>query len=125
MLTVNKTCDAYFTLPKFHSGRVIKWSFYIDESKTDHIYDIILDTDLLQTLGIGMKFNTKTIEWDEADIPMRYPDIKYQESYLMSSSKGKIVLEVSNRIKQILEAKYEKANLTNIVQPCTNLNESE
>ena len=54
---------------------------------------------------------------------MRHPDTTVEEINTYSNeAESKAVTEASNRITHILDAKYEKANLDEYVNQCTNLN---
>jgi hypothetical protein len=86
-------------------------------------YDMIIGNDLLQTLKIDLKYSTSTIEWDGAEIPMRSRDATIANSFCISDTP--CLEEAAERIKQILDAKYEPANLDEITASCTHLTNEE
>ena len=86
-------------------------------------YDIIIGNDLLECLKFDIKYSTATIEWDGAEIPMRSRDSTIEDSYLITDSPS--LQEAADRIKSILDAKYEPANLDEIAQSCSHLTQVE
>ena len=86
-------------------------------------YDMIIGTDLLEYLQINIKYSNSSIEWDTAEIPMRSRDATIEEAFHIQDTP--CLEEASERIKQILDAKYEPANLDEITAECTNLNTEE
>jgi hypothetical protein len=86
-------------------------------------YDMIIGNDLLEYLKFDIKYSTATIEWDGAEIPMRSRDSTIEDSYLINDSP--CLQEAAERIKKILDAKYEPANLDEIVESCSHLTQIE
>jgi hypothetical protein len=73
---------------------------------------MILGCDLMTNLGIHIHFSTKSATWDGVKIPMKDCEATFEESFHV----GNIVAmeEEATRIREILEAKYEKADLREI-----------
>jgi hypothetical protein len=86
-------------------------------------YDMIIGNDLLECLKFDIKYSTATIKWDGAEIPMQSRDATIEDSYLISDTP--CLQEAVERIKQILNAKYEPANLNEITEACTHLSQDE
>jgi hypothetical protein len=86
-------------------------------------YDMIIGNDLLEHLKIDIKYSTLTVDWDGLDIPMQSRDATPKESYIINNTL--CVKDASKRIKEILDAKYEPANLEEITQNCTNFNDEQ
>ena len=86
-------------------------------------YDMIIGNELLEHLKINLKYSTSTIKWDGTDIPMKSRDATLEDSYYVHDSP--CLVEAAERIKRILDAKYEPANLDEIVGSCTHLSEEE
>ena len=82
---------------------------------------MIIGRDLLEELGINIKFSTGTIEWDDAQLLMRNPNITHEQAFLAEDTEGKLAIQASERLKSILDAKYEKANLYHEVHKCNHL----
>jgi hypothetical protein len=71
----SRKCNVSLTLPKFHEGRDINWTMYVDE--TDNKLsrdDMIIGRDLLEELGINFLLSQGIMTWDNASISMRNPD---------------------------------------------------
>ena len=82
---------------------------------------MIIGCDLLTEPGIDFSFKNQILTWDTAEIPMKPRDctpetafhIKYSFAYSFAMD------EASDRIKQIIDAKYDQPVLT---QLCKNTN---
>jgi hypothetical protein len=97
---------------------MIEWEMHVGTLENVH-YDMIIGNDLLECLKMDIKYSTATIEWDTAEIPMRSRDATIEDSYLIADTP--CLQEAVERIKQILDAKYEPANLDEIAASCDNL----
>ena len=124
-LITHSSCKLLFKLPELSNSRIIEWKCQVNDSKSPSNYDMIVGRDLLEQLGINLKFHTQTIEWDDAEIPMRSPSITHQEAFLAESTEGKLALKASERLKSILDAKCEKANLVQEVNRHDDLTEDQ
>ena len=115
-LTTNSSCKLLFCLAELNPSRIIEWTCQVNDSKSATNYDMIIGRDLLEELGINIKFSTGVIEWDEAQLPMRSPNMTQEDVFLAESTEGHLAIRAADRMKQILDAKYEKANLNDEVQ---------
>ena len=86
-------------------------------------YDMIIGMDLLGELGIDILNSTHFIKWDEAEIPMRPRDVTIKDAYVIEDPP--LVKASTKRITQILDAKYKKANLKDIVQECPKIDKEQ
>ena len=86
-------------------------------------YDMIIGRDLLSEFGIDLEFSTNQIWWDEAIIPFRDSASTFNDVFIVKDSAS--VTQSTSRIQQILDAKYEPADLTEIVKSCSHLDENE
>ena len=121
-------CQIEFTLPEFHPGREIEWNVYVDDSPPLK-YDMIIGCDLLMHLGIDLIFSKAEIHWDNASIPMKSIDSisdanidTLEHEILLSHDPDTIGAE---RIQSIIDAKYTKTDLTQVVKTCSDLTASE
>jgi hypothetical protein len=119
--TIEK-CKLRFALPEFFPTKSIKWEMHVGTLENVR-YDMIIGNDLLEYLKFDLKYSTATIEWDGAEIPMRSRDSTIEDSYLINDSPS--LQEAVERIKKILDAKYEPANLDEIVDSCSHLTQIE
>ena len=73
---------------------------------------VIFGRDLLWELGISLYVQNNFISWKETKIPMISINCKMRTNFAIQESKN--MKGATNRIKKILDAKYEKANLKEI-----------
>ena len=86
-------------------------------------YDMIMGRDLLQELGININFKNMTLEWDNNIIEMKSTEATEETSFAINDSPA--VAVASERLKRILDAKYEAANLEEVVKSHEHLNMEE
>ena len=118
----SKRCVVHFSLPEFSPTRTIAWDMHVGTLNNIQ-YDMIIGNDLLESLKIDIKYSTSTIEWDDMEIPMRSRDVTSKDSYVINDTP--CLQDASKRIKEILDAKYEPANLEEIAANCTNLTKKQ
>ena len=101
---------------------------YDENHMTEPGFDLILGCNSMNELGIVLDFRTKEITLDEISLPMR--DINNLRSrsaadkawkvnnsiYQSTSTEPQSTLEATKRLVEILDAKYEKANLRAITE---------
>ena len=104
-------------LPELHSDRVTECNFNIVNANFG--CDIIIGTDLMANLGIDLHFLTQELSWDEATVPFESKDAELGEAYFVKDSEA--VSESLDRVKHILDAKYEKADLAQICKNADHL----
>jgi len=121
-ISTNEKCKLQFSLPEFYSTKTIEWEMHVGTLENIQ-YDMIIGNDLLESLKIDIKYSTATIEWENAEIPMRSRDATIEDSYLIADTP--CLQEAAERIKQILDAKYEPANLDEITRSCTHLTQDK
>ena len=86
-------------------------------------YDMIIGMDLMSELGIDILNSTHTIKLDEAEIPLRPRDSTLEDSYFIA--KPEAVTQATARLTKILDAKYKKADLKQVVQDVPELTAQE
>ena len=119
-VTTNHKAQIRFTLPEFYENTIIKHNAHVLTS--DINYDLIIGRDLLRLLGIQLDFINQEIRWGEANIPMKHPECTLKDFHI---AEPESTSEAFKRIKSILDAKYEKADLTEVVANCKHLSEKE
>ena len=122
-------------LPELDKNRVV------DQQKAlvfdnDCKYDVILGADFLSKTGIDIKYSTGTIEWFDTELPMRDPRHIDNKEYLAMAE----TLEVQREEEQlfgmdwydpncyaveILDAKYEKVSIDEVVEKQEHLNSEQ
>ena len=86
-----KECKILFQLPDLNSSKLIEWNVHVDTtvSPSESQYDMIMGTDLLQEIGLGLDFSTCMITWDNATVPMRDQDLlSTKQSFSITSMKN-------------------------------------
>ena len=99
-------------LPEFDNDKIIEWDVHVTRETTN--YDMILGRDLLSELKMILDFASNQITWEGAAIPMKGKDKTMEQSFHVQDSAS--MTEASDRIKRILDAKYEPAKLDAVVQ---------
>jgi hypothetical protein len=121
-INTTEKCKLNFSLPEFHLSRTIQWTFHVGTLENVP-YDMIIGRDLMECLKMDIKYSTSTIEWDDAEIPMKSTEATIEDSFNINDSFS--LEEAADRIKRILDAKYEPANLDEVTNNCTHLTDEE
>ena len=111
----------HMALPEFHDDRIIEWGFHLTDNLGN--YDMILGRDLITELGIVLDFKSMEVEWDGARIPMKDASASANTSFHVQE-RG-CIAEMSDRVNRILDAKYEKADLSAIAKAQSHLKEEQ
>ena len=102
-----------FILHEFDTKKVIEWSAHVTKVKFN--YDLIVGRDLLQELVLVLDFKEEEIQWDGQSIPMKSVDATPNEAFVADEPTDDRIDNEVDRIKHILEAKCEKANIPEII----------
>ena len=119
-METTQKCRAQFTIPELHDNRLIEWNIHL--AKDLGSYDMIIGRDIIQDLKMVINYSTQTIIWDGVDIPLKERDSGNTAYYVHEPV---AVEQASSRIKGILDAKYEKADLEEICRTQTHLSKVE
>ena len=84
---------------------------------------MVIGRDILSELEIDLHFSTNTCAWDSRTIPMRDIGSTVEQGYLVEETGP--AADSTTRLKKILDAKYEKADIPEIVQSSTHLKEEQ
>ena len=117
----NEKAKVQFILPEFHESRVIKWNAHVTDKKSN--YDLIVGGDLMTELGIKIDYSEQSITWDEVSVPMKSRDATFENSYHLDDSGH--AADATDRMHKILDAKYEPADLEEVVESCKHLDDDE
>ena len=120
-MTTTKRAQCTFMMPEFHTDRVIEWDLHV--TKQDMSYDMILGRDVLGELGFKFDFADMSVEWDGMSIPMK--DNGELEKEVFHVQEPEAIGSATERLKGILDAKYEKADLREIARDARHLNERQ
>ena len=125
-----KTCKVSYVLPAFHESRNISWAAFVDKTnKLSSRYGMIIGRDLLDELGMNFLFSTNLMEWDNASTPMLDPDL-FDQDNLDELAEELLYMHdpdttEAERIQDILDAKYCKADLAKLSQECEQLDKAD
>jgi hypothetical protein len=123
--TSAKTKRLQFSLPELQSARKIEKSFHVLDIELKN-YDMIIGRDLITSLQPDVKGSNMSIKWDDAAIPWRNIDSTVQDIYLAEDTKSYHPVEQEmNRMNEILDAKYSKADLNEVAQSADHLTTGE
>ena len=113
--------DVQLRLPELSDTAQMRVSCHVTKQKSN--YDLILGREILRELGIKLDFSNNTTNWKDISIPMK-PAHSSTKTHFAISDSSRVASE-TKRIKKILDAKYEKANLDKVVKALTYLNDSK
>ena len=95
---------------------------------------MIIGRDLLNQLNIDVRFSNGTIKWEDQVVPMKnfqriwkdnHPSKKELRSTILCLIEPRSTREATERVVKILDSKYEKANLNEIVEGARNLDKDQ
>jgi hypothetical protein len=119
----------FYLIPEFSKQEAIKWKFHVDNSKqtVKNRYHMIIGRDLLEQLPLDIKFSDQTLT-QEVTIPMKMVDeldTQNINEIVEHCYETGHINDVTRRTMQILDASYEKADLSDIISKCTYLSKEE
>jgi hypothetical protein len=120
-LETTTKCQAQFMLPELHDNKMISWDLHATKNLGAH--DMIIGRDMLTGLGIDLQFSNNTIAWDHSEIPFKDSDATLEDAFHIGEPS--VLEEAAERLKGILDAKYEAADLNEVARNCAHLDEDE
>jgi transposase InsO family protein len=121
-LTTTQRCRCTFLMPEFHEDRYLQWNLNVTPMDLG-AHDMILGRDLLQDLGFRFDFVNLTVEWDGATVPMRAMNSMKEDAFFIQEPA--VIAQETARIRRILDAKYERANLREVVEGAEHLTQAQ
>jgi hypothetical protein len=126
----NGICPIKLGLPEFSTQEAIKWKFHVDNSKqtVKNRGHMTTGRDLLEQLPSDIKFSDQTLTWQEVTIPMKMVDeldAQNANEIVEQCYETGHMNDVTRRTVQILDASYEKADLSDIMSKCTCLSKEK
>ena len=99
-------------------------------------YDLILGADFLTKTGIDLRYSSGTIEWFDSELPMRDPKYLDSSNYLAMAEAPEVHCEEEALFGKdwydpdcfataILDAKYEKVDVDDVVEQLIHLSKSQ
>jgi len=111
-MSTSQKVKAQFTLPELHDDRMIEWNLHVTKSLGP--YDMIIGRNILRFLKIDIEFSEEIVKWDGAEMPFKDGDASVKEACSVADSDP--IEDAVHRVKRILDAKYEKADVEKICQ---------
>ncbi len=123
--TTAKTKRLEFRLLELNANRNIEKSFHVVDIDLKN-YDMIIGRDLITSLQLDIKGSDMSIKWDDSAIPWRSIDSTVDDIYLAEDRRNYQPIEQEmQRMTDILDAKYKKADLNQIASSADHLTNSE
>ena len=103
-----------FKLPEFSNSRTIGAKVHVDDiTNPDNAqYDMIMGTDLLESLGKDLLFSKKLVTWDHLQIPMKncgtITDRDVTENIYESTQEPSILRMSEDQHNEIIKQMYAK-----------------
>ena len=119
--STNKKAKTQFFMPEFSDTKLVEHEMHVVKELGG--YDMIIGRDLMRELKISISFEDETMLWDGVVAQMKSVDANAHDFFLSHESDS--LDDAAQRIDKILEAKYEKANLEEIVQNSDHLKQDE
>lgn len=111
-----------FKLPEFSKTKTITWSKHVDDnSDLPHVqYDMIIGTNMMEAVGIDLRFSTMTIKLDYVIIPMKnrglVSDRNAAEIIFRSAVQSPLISRAEERHRTILDADYSAIDIDEYVE---------
>ena len=99
-----------FTIPELQDKKLLEWEVHVAENMG--AYDMIIGRDILTFLGIDIRFSSKEVVWDGREMPFKPIDALPEKDYHIEDAMA--ITNSTDRIKRILDAKYEAADLEKV-----------
>ena len=118
----NKSAKVRFKLPQFSPTMELKWKCDVIPDMSKMPYDMILGRDIMQQLNIDVIASDLTVTMAHIKVP--WSDRNAKTSSLFNLELNSDEDDSADRIKKILDAKYEPADLEQVIA-ATNLSQDQ
>jgi len=120
-MKISQKFKAQFTMPELHDDHLIEW--YMHVTKSLGPYDMIIGRDILKFLKIDLRFSDEIIKWDGAEMPFKDGDASTKEAHYVADNNP--VEDAVHRVKRILDAKCDKADIEKICEEQAELDKQQ
>ena len=119
-------------LPELSTTRTVRWTFYINPSDKPQ-FGILLGSNFLEQNQFDISYSKQSIEWDGTIASMHaetLPELNNALHFIREGDENdpntsEPVKATARRATKILDAKYEKADLEEVVNKITTLNSKQ
>jgi len=108
-------------VPELHDDRLTEWNVHVTKSLGP--YDMIIGRHILKFLKSDSRFSDEIIEWDGAEMPFKEGDASTKEAHCVADSDP--VEDDVHRVKRILDAKHDKADVDKICEEQAELDKQQ
>ena len=125
-----------FFVPKLSSRKIINHRFHVDNNKRELGigYDMIIGRDLMIQIGLTVDFKHQVLQWDGANVHMKYPSSFLGQSDLTKCEMREVVMqaaepdsarEATEQMVKIIDSTYAKADFKQVVDNTSQMNDEE
>ena len=120
-----------FKLPEFSTDKTVNWPVHVDtrNQSSPRQYDMLIGSDLMQALGIDIKYTTKVIQWENVEVPMKprgfYTNPDMVQTIYDLVSQPLVISDAEKRHETILDADYSAVDIDAMVSTYDHLEKSE
>ena len=100
-------CNVGFKMAEFNPTATIGHRAHVTDTLGQ--YNIIIGRELLHKLGIDLHFSTTSMPWQDMEVNMKESTCPKEETFYIKEEL--FVLEETDQIAKILDAKYAPADL--------------
>jgi len=123
--TTNYDVKLKLSLTEFNSSKIISHRFQVDNDDGDEGigYDMIIGRDLMESIGMILDFQNKTIQWENMTVSMK--NHREAHAFIPLPKELKSTSNATDRAVRILDSNYQAADLDEIVENANQLNSKE
>jgi hypothetical protein len=126
-----------FILPEFSESTSTRDTFSVYEGPDDCLgWDVVIGRDMLSRMGINLNFSDHTMTWNDivlkmkpwegsSDKDLKELTKKEVNNIIAQTVEPEATKQLGKRMERILDAKYEKVNIDDVVTKATALNASQ
>ena len=111
-------------LPELSSLATVKYDFHVHNGMLCH-YNMIIGRDLMSKIGLDLCCSEQCVKWPDKNTYAPFKDLSSISKMSFYIKEAEDIQEVSDRMSKILDAKYSKADLKQLVHNIKSINDLE